>query len=328
VATPASAGRIARVNRFNPDAVFTRNVRDLQEERRERPPVHDQSLFPGAFDSLTNAFQIFNHYRSRAGFQGLAYNLVRHIPEQPINRSLLFARQPLQEPSLVSALVPCGLKITALFEPALSNVFDNSALENLAGVDRGDTLDARVDTDHALTLRIGNVSRGNQVQVPRPAFVGDGSCWFDLPRSIQVLPVVVGEDQADSHSPVKGREGGKFLIDPGSQRPSVVTHRGGFFPVVALLFVSLIRLRDYAARGANEIRRQLRQFSQVSIGDVMQSDRVKDFLFKGDFRNLIERNNVGLLSSRKGVACCRSRLKFYLQGESRLHVGALYHLNH
>jgi hypothetical protein len=40
----ANLGRIASVNRLDLDTMFTRNVREFQEERRERPSVVDQSL--------------------------------------------------------------------------------------------------------------------------------------------------------------------------------------------------------------------------------------------------------------------------------------------
>jgi hypothetical protein len=40
----ASLGRIASLNRLDLDTLFTRNMREFQEERRERPSVVDQSL--------------------------------------------------------------------------------------------------------------------------------------------------------------------------------------------------------------------------------------------------------------------------------------------
>ncbi len=150
-----SPGRVAGVNRFDPDAMFAPDVPNFGEQRRERPPVVNQPLLFGDSDPRPNALKIFDHYRPRAGFQGFVHDLVGHVPEQPIDRSLLFARQPFQEPSLVSALVPCGLKIAALFESALSNVLDNSALENLPSADRGDPDDTRIDADPRLTLRSG-----------------------------------------------------------------------------------------------------------------------------------------------------------------------------
>jgi len=78
-----------------------------------------------------------------------------HIPEQPIHAAFLFARQPFQKSSLIATLVPCGLKIAALFESALSGLFNRSALESLSGIDGGDPNNTRIDADHGLTLRIG-----------------------------------------------------------------------------------------------------------------------------------------------------------------------------
>ena len=117
VAVPAlvaGPGRVTSVNWFKLDAVLARNVRHLQEERRERPSVVNQSLLFGHPDSGSNALEVFDGYRPGAGLQGLINDPVCHIPEQPINRPLLFARHPFQKPSLASALVPCGLKIAAL----------------------------------------------------------------------------------------------------------------------------------------------------------------------------------------------------------------------
>src|SRR5262249_25256094 len=107
----------------------------------------NQSLLFRNFDSRPNTLKVFDNYRARVGFQGFSGNLIGDIPEQPINATPLFSRQPFQEPSLVSALVPCGLKIAALFESALSNVFDISALENLAGTGRGDSDNTRIHAD-------------------------------------------------------------------------------------------------------------------------------------------------------------------------------------
>src|SRR6266511_2458278 len=203
VPAAALARRVPGVNRFNLNAVFARNVRDLQEEGRERPPVVNQSLLLRDSDSGPDTFEVFDGNRPGLRFQGFTDNPVRHIPEQPINRSLLFARQPFQEPSLAAALVPCGLKISALFESALSNVLDNSAVESFAGVDSGDADDARIKTDHRVTLRVGNLLRDDQMQIPYLALEGNGGGRLDLPRPVEILPVVVGANQVDSGSGFK-----------------------------------------------------------------------------------------------------------------------------
>src|SRR6266508_4209892 len=268
----ASLGRVTSVCRFNLDAVFTGDMPDYGKERRERPCVVDRSLLFGNLDLVSNALKVFDHYRPRAGFQGFVHDLVGHVPEQPIDRSLLFARQPFQEPSLVSALVPCGLKIAALFESALSNVLDNSALENLPGADRGDPDDTRIDADPRLTLRVGNIFSGDQMQIPCATFAKDRGSRFDLPRPVEILPVVVGENQIDSNSHVEGRESGKFLPDLNRQGAGVVTHRRRFFPAVVNSLIALVRLRDDTAGGTDEIRRQFRQLPHVSIGDVVKGD--------------------------------------------------------
>src|SRR5262249_23576136 len=109
VAASARSGCVAGIYRFDFDAMFAPDVFDLGEQRRKRPSVHNQSLLPARFDSRANAFQVFNRNRPRAGSQGFFDDLIPHIPEQPIHRPLLFARQPFQESSLASALVPCGL---------------------------------------------------------------------------------------------------------------------------------------------------------------------------------------------------------------------------
>jgi len=76
------AGCVAGVNRFDLDAMFTSDVRDLQEERRERPPVHNQSLLLGAFDPRADAFEVFDGYRPRAGFRRFIHDPVGHVDGQ------------------------------------------------------------------------------------------------------------------------------------------------------------------------------------------------------------------------------------------------------
>ena len=146
----ASPRRVASINRVYLDAALAGYVLDLQEERRKRPSVVNQSLLFGDLDSRSNAFEVFDSYCSRAVFQGFIHDLVGYVPEQPFNRSLLFARQPFQKPPLIAALAPCGLKIAALFESALSNVFDNSAFKNLASAGRDDANDTRINADHTI----------------------------------------------------------------------------------------------------------------------------------------------------------------------------------
>jgi hypothetical protein len=209
----ASLGRVTSVCRFNLDAVFTGDMPDFGKERRERPSVVDQSLLFGNLDLVSNALKVFDDYCARVGFQGFIHDLVGHIPEQPFNRSLLFARQPFQEPSLVSALVPCGLKIAALFESALSNVLDNSALENLAGAGCGDTDDTGIDANCSVALRVGNILCNDQMQIPDLTFAGDGASRLNFPRSVEVLPVVARKDQVDSNSACKRGQRGVLLID-------------------------------------------------------------------------------------------------------------------
>src|SRR5262252_2583883 len=123
----------------------------------------NQSLLFRNFDSRPNTLKVFNNYCSRVCFHGFSGNRIGDIPEQPTNATPLFSRQPFQEPSLVSALVPCGLKIAALFESALSNVFDISALENLAGTGRGDSDNTRIHADRHFALRIRNILSDDQV---------------------------------------------------------------------------------------------------------------------------------------------------------------------
>src|SRR5215510_2429083 len=183
--TATRARCVTSINRFNLDADLDGHVPDLGEHRCERPSVHDQSLLFGAFDPCADAFEVFNGNRPGGHFQGFTNNPVGHIPERPINRSLLFACQPFQEPSLVAALVPCGLKIAALFESALPNMFDRPAVESFAGVDSSNADDARIDTDHAITLRVRNVLSDNQVQIPGSASAENYSCRFNFPCPIE-----------------------------------------------------------------------------------------------------------------------------------------------
>jgi len=236
----AGSGRVTSINSFKLDTLLARNVCDFQEERREWPSVVNQSLLFGHPDSGSNALEIFDDYRSGAGLQGFINDPVGHIPEQPINRSLLFARQPFQEPSLVSALVPCGLKIAALFESALSNVFDNSALENFAGTGRGYTNYSGIHTNARTTLSVWNILCDDQMQIPDSTFARDCGRWLDFPRPVEILLVVIGEDQLNSGSAVKSTQRSVLLIEFDCQGSSVVSHRRSLFPTMALFFFSLV----------------------------------------------------------------------------------------
>jgi hypothetical protein len=322
----ASLGRVASINRLNLDTLFTRNVREFQEERRERPSVVDQSLLFSDLDPRSNAFEVFDGYRPGANFQSLVHDPVRYIPQQPLNRSLLFARQPLQEPSLISALVPCGLKIAALFESALSNVLNNSALKNLAGAGRGDADDARIYADARITIRVGNIFCNDQMQIPDSTFVGDCGCRLDPPRPAEILPVIVREDQVKSDSAAESSQRGVFLIEFDCQGSSVVPHRRCLFPPVMFVFISLVGFRNHVASRANEVGRKFRHFPYVSIGDVVKRDRANDFLLEGNVRGVVERNCVGFLSLGDRLRNLLSCLKFYLQRDSYPHLGNIYHL--
>jgi hypothetical protein len=273
-----SAGRVAGVNRFYLDALFAGHMPDLQKERGERPPVMNQALLFGHPDPVPNALEVFDRYRPRAGLQRLVHDPICHIPEQPFDRSLLFARQPFQKPSLIAALVPCGLKITALSESSLSNALDNSAVEDLAGVDSGNSDDAGIDADHAVALRVGNVFCDDQMQIPVSVFVGDCGSRLDLLRPVEIWPVVIGENQADSRPAVERGERGVFLIEFYCQGAGVVAHRRHPLPAVVFFRVPLVSFRHDTAGGANEIGRQLRHHTHVLIGDVVKGDRVEDFL--------------------------------------------------
>jgi hypothetical protein len=240
----------------------------------------------------------------------------------------LFARQPLQEPSLISALAPCGLKIAALFESALSNVLDNSALENLACAGRGDTDDTRIYADARVTIRVGNIFCNDQMQIPDSTFMGDCSCRLVPPRPAEILPVVVGEDQVKLDSAAESSQRGVFLIEFDCQRSSVVPHRRCLFPPVMFVFISLVRFRNHVASRANEVGRKLRHFPYASIGDVVKRHRAKDVLLEGNVRGVVERHCVCFLSLGERLRNLLSYLKLYLQRDSYSHVGNIYHLTY
>ena len=323
----AGPRRVTSVYSFKLDTLLARNVRDLQEERRERPSVVNQSSLFGHPDSGSNALEIFDDYRPGAGLQGFINDPVCHIPEQPINRPLLFARQPFQEPSLASALVPCGLKIAALFESALSNVLDYSALENLAGTGRGYTNDPGIHTNARITLSVWNILCDDQMQIPDSPLARDCGRRLDFPRPVEILPVVIGEDQVNSDSAAKRGQRGVLLIEFYCQRSSVVSHRRCLFPSVALFFFSLVSFRNYIASGANEIGGKLCHLSYVTISDVVKRDRVKGLLLEGNLRSVIEGDHIRFLRIGKRLRSLFSHLKFYLQRESRVHIGRLISLN-
>ena len=156
--------------------------------------------------------------------------------------------------------MPCGLKIAALFESALSNVLDNSALENLARAGRGDTNDPRIDANARTTLRVWNILCSNQMQIPDSTFARDCGRWLDFPRPVEILPVIVGEDQVNSGSALKRAQRG-VLPD----RVLTVSVRASYriaavsFHRWRLVFFSLVSFRNYIASGANKISRKFRQ---------------------------------------------------------------------
>jgi hypothetical protein len=317
---------VTSVNSFKLDTALARNVRDLQEERRKRPSVMDQSLLFGNPDPGPDALEVFDDYRPGSRLQGFANDPARHVPEQPFNRSLLFARQPFQEPSLVSALVPCGLKSAALCESSLSNVFDNSAFENLACAGRGYTNDPGIDANARIALIVWNVLCDDQMQIPDSTFETDRGRWLDFPAPIEISPVVIGENQIDSGSAVKSGQRSVLLIEIDSQRASVVSHGRCLFPTMALFFISLVCFSDYNASRTNEIGRKLRYLSHIAISDVMKRGRIKDFPLEGDVRSVIECDLIGFLRFGKRQRGLYGDSKFYLQSDSRLHMSNIYHL--
>src|SRR5262249_31544195 len=124
-----------------------------------------------------------------------------------------------------------------------SNVLDNSAVESFTGIDRGNANDARINADHTFALRIGNVLCDDQMQIPDSTFAGDCGSRLDLLRPVEILSVIVGENQIDSHSTVERSQRGEFLIEFNRERPGVITHRGCFFPAMRRLFVAFVSLR-------------------------------------------------------------------------------------
>src|SRR6266508_1802868 len=231
-----------------------------------------------------------------------------------------FGKERRERPSVVDQ--------SALFESALSNVLDNSALENLAGAGCGDTDDTGIDANCSVALRVGNILCNDQMQIPDLTFAGDGASRLNFPRSVEVLPVVARKDQVDSNSACKRGQRGVLLIDLYCQRAGVVSHRRRVFPSVVDGLISLVSFRHNAAGRANEIGGELCQLTHVLISDVVKSDGVKYLLLKGDIRGVVERNCVGFLSLRKRLRGLLGCLKFYLQCNSRLHMGNLYYLTY
>jgi len=97
---------------------------------------------------------------------------------------------------------------------------------------------------------------------------------------------------------------------------------------VTLFFISLVSFGDHIASRANEIGRKFRQLSYVTIGNVMKRDGVEDFFLESHIRSVIERAYIGFLCLGKRQRGMIGRLKFYLQCDSRFHLGNIYHLTY
>jgi hypothetical protein len=162
------------------------------------------------------------------------------------------------------------------------------------------------------------------MQKPDSTFARDCGRWLDIPRPVEILPVIVGEDQLNSGSALKRAQRGVLLIEFDCQRSSVVSHRRCLFPSVALIFFSLVSFRNYIASGANKISRKFRHLAHITISKVVKRDRIKDFLLKGNLRSVIEGYYIGFLRLGKRQRSLFIRLKFYLQRKCRLHNQATY----
>src|SRR5262249_51763000 len=86
--------------------------------------------------------------------------------------------------------------------------------------------------------------------------------------------------------------------------------------------------RDHVTGRANLIGWEPGQLAHVLIGDVVKSHRIKDLLLEGEIRGAVERDRIGFLSLCKRLRSLLGRLKFYLQGDSGLHLGNVYNINH
>jgi hypothetical protein len=135
VAVPAFVAglrRVAGIYRCYLDADFRTNVRDFLKQRSERPAVLNQSLLFRHANAAANALQVFDGDYAGVDSLGFADKLVRHIPQQPFDRALLFPCQPFDKLPLIRSLVPCSLERATLFESLLLDVLNASAFENFA----------------------------------------------------------------------------------------------------------------------------------------------------------------------------------------------------
>ena len=108
-ATRAGAAGVTRFDFFDTNALLTGNVTNLCKQRSESPSVMDKALLFGDADSISDMFQIFDCDNRSVAFDCFAHDAVCDIPHLPINCSVLFLNQPLQQsPDIPTSAVPCS----------------------------------------------------------------------------------------------------------------------------------------------------------------------------------------------------------------------------
>lgn len=328
-AVTASAARpagVAGVNGFNADAVLARHVRELQEERRERPAMLNQALLFSDSDSGANTFQVFHRNHARVNPDGFADNAVSHVPEQPLYRALLSARQPFEESPLIATLLPCGLKRTTLPESLLANVPDLAATENFASRCGRHAHDARINAENFRPVRIRHVFGADQVQIPDLAFARNGRGRQDFPTAVKVARVIVRQNQARPDSSLERGQRSASLLKPDRQRARVVAHGRRWLPFVTATALALAGFGDDVAGRADEVGGQPCQLPHVFVSDVMECDGVEDFLLKSNSRSVIERDRVSRLSVGQSRRCVGRHFQLNFQRDSCFHISELCHV--
>ena len=306
----------------DPDASPGGDVTHLRLQRGERPALLDQALLLRGSDTAADVPEIFLRNHAAAGAKRLSYDAVGHVPQLPLDGAMLPPGQPLQEPALTAALVPC-LEGSSLPEVLAAELLDRSALEDLPRVRGGDAVDPRVDPEHAGSGRVGHLLLGYEVQVPATALARESSRPGKSPRSVEVPPVEIGDHQPDSGSLAEGAEGRGRCTEIKGHGARVVAYTRAGFPPVGLpwLGLALVGLGDDSAGGAGKVGREPGSSAHVAVGKMVESDGVLDAGREGHSGSLVESFDVGDPHGFEGGFRFHRNRQLQLQGRQQLHIG-------
>jgi len=323
-ATRAGLACVSGINLYNPNAALACNVPDFCYQRGEWPAELNQPLPFGYADSAKDVFQVFHSNHAGIYKDSFPYNLICNIPQEPLNRSMLSAGQPFQHAALSACFVPC-LQRTAFLEVAPADLFDSSAFENFSGVCSGDSIDAATGTERFRSGCLWNVLLCHQTEIPFTSTLNQGCGTRNSPTAVKVLPMVVTENQPNLDSALHGRKPSASFRNLERERSGIKANARAGFPAMRFLWfrLSVVCFGNDGSGRTYEIGRQAGQFTHISVGQVMQGDRVLNTLPARYFGSLVESNNISRARFIKRGDVLAINGKFDLERDGGFHSGII-----